>query len=78
MQGTLANGNSGLLGLSFDGSSDVDAKIRQAFGSSSTAGRTPISNIFHQNPNLPNFISVLLGRTGDLDGKPPRFILMDR
>lgn len=64
-----SQGIQGILGLSFDSASKIDNSIREAWGQSSTAGRSLISNIFHQDPNISNFITVLLGRAGDLDGE---------
>ncbi|KAF4564594.1 hypothetical protein EYR36_002531 [Pleurotus pulmonarius] len=68
MDGVFAGGASGLLGLGFDATNSViNEKFEQAFGSATTLGRSPIANIFYQNMTLPNFFTLLLGRTDDPD-----------
>ncbi len=70
MDGIFAGGASGLLGLGFDATNSViNENLEQAFGSATTLGRSPIANIFYQNMTLPNFFTLLLGRTDDLDNE---------
>lgn len=59
----------GILGLAFDDTnlSPINAALEDAFGGGTTLGRTPISNVFAQNPTTPNAFDVLLDRSSDLD-----------
>lgn len=59
----------GIMGLAFDDTnlSPINFEIQQAYGNGSTLGRTPITNIFAQNPDAPNSFDVRLDRSGDLD-----------
>lgn len=67
--GFTSVGGQGILGLAFDDviTSPVNFLIKQAYGNDSILGRTPISNIFNQNPTSPNSFDVQLDRTSDLD-----------
>lgn len=58
----------GLLGISFstDDASRVEASIEKEYHNI-TMGQSPLANIFSQNTSLPNFITVSLGRSGDLE-----------
>lgn len=59
----------GILGLGFntdDGASPILSAVIDAYHNS-TRGRSPLGNIFYQDKSLPNFISIMLGRSGDLD-----------
>ena len=55
-----------LIGLSFDLLSEVNNNIIKAFGNT-TIGQTPLSNIFDQNPTLPNNLDIHLQRSSDLE-----------
>ena len=55
-----------LIGLSFDLLSEVNNNIVKAFGNT-TIGQTPLSNIFDQNPTLPNSLDIHLQRSSDLE-----------
>lgn len=62
------SGASGLLGLGFDATNSIiNEKFEQTFGNATTLGRSSIANIFYQNMTLPNFFTLLLGRTDDPD-----------
>lgn len=61
----MSYGAAGILGLSFDSLSRIDAAINQT-GSSS--GRSLLYNLFHDNPSEPNFIAFSLQSTSDGDG----------
>ncbi|KAA1469080.1 acid protease [Dentipellis sp. KUC8613] len=57
----------GFIGLSFDQQSLLDGKLLNEWGSETVLGRSVLSNLFSQNPFLPNYITILLGCTGDLE-----------
>lgn len=61
----FAGGMNGILGVSFEGLSQVATQVALAGGN--TLGKSVLSNIFQQNVTGPNFISFLLGRRDDLD-----------
>ncbi|KAL4258061.1 peptidase A1 family protein [Pleurotus pulmonarius] len=66
MENLFDSGVSGILGLGFDATdSAINGELEQAFGDATTLGRSPIANIFYQNMTLPNFFTLLLGRTDD-------------
>ncbi|KAG9221782.1 hypothetical protein CCMSSC00406_0006725 [Pleurotus cornucopiae] len=68
MEAIFDTGASGILGLGFDATNSIITdKFEQAFGNTTTLGRSPIANIFYQNMTLPNFFTLLLGRTDDPD-----------
>ncbi|KAF9500769.1 acid protease [Pleurotus eryngii] len=68
MDAIFNNGASGLLGLGFDATNSIiNDNFEEAFGDATTLGRSPIVNIFYQNMTLPNFFTLLLGRTDDPD-----------
>lgn len=58
----------GLIGLGFstNDSSTVAASIQEDYNNI-TLGQSTLANIFSQNKSLPNFITVALGRSGDLE-----------
>ena len=62
-------GSVGIIGLSFDNAiaSPINAEIEKAFGTESTLGRSPLANLFAQNPDLPNSFDVRLDRSSDLE-----------
>lgn len=69
MEGNLfQNGIYGFLGLGFDAdvASAIGFNLNRTIGNSNQ-GRSPLANIFYQNMSLPNFITIMLGRSGDLD-----------
>lgn len=49
-----------------DGASKILSAVNDAYDDS-ILGESPLGNIFHQNKSLPNFITIMLGRSGDLD-----------
>jgi len=56
----LGNGGNGIVGLGFTSLSHVDATLNRT---KSARGRSLLHNIFHLNPDEPNFISFALHRT---------------
>lgn len=65
----FSQGVFGILGLGFntdDGASPILSAVVDAYHNS-TQGQSPLGNIFYQDKSLPNFISIMLGRSGDLD-----------
>lgn len=60
-------GRDGIIGLGFDSLSSVNAVLKRAFGNDTTLGRTPLTNIFEQNPDTPNCLDLYLQRSGDLE-----------
>ncbi|KAI0804714.1 aspartic peptidase domain-containing protein [Irpex lacteus] len=64
-----------LIGLSFDLLSEVNNNIIAAFGNT-TLGQTPLSNIFDQNPSLPNCLDIHLQRSDDLESTGSGLILI--
>ncbi|TFY71525.1 hypothetical protein EVG20_g1470 [Dentipellis fragilis] len=67
MPGNIQTGLDGYFGLSFSRLSNINVALQRAWGNDTTVGRTALSNIFAQNTSVPNFITFLLGRSGDLD-----------
>jgi saccharopepsin len=69
IKGLDIHGIYGILGLSFDfgTASRVNAAIKNRYGNSSTWGQSVLHNIFDQHPNQPNFITLSLSRTEDLE-----------
>ncbi|KAJ8515648.1 hypothetical protein ONZ45_g6936 [Pleurotus djamor] len=70
IDGLFATGVSGVMGLGFDATGSLIHNLTvTAFGSSGDPSKTrsPISNIFYSNMSLPNFFTLLLGRTDDPD-----------
>ena len=68
--GSLSNlGIYGIFGLSFDfvTSSRITAAVKARYGNSTTWGQSVLHNIFDQHPNQPNFVSLYLSRTDDLE-----------
>ncbi|KAI0804711.1 aspartic peptidase domain-containing protein [Irpex lacteus] len=57
----------GLIGLSFDTHSEVNRAIQSAYGNGTTIGRTPLSNIFAQDPAAPNCVDMHLNRAIDVE-----------
>lgn len=57
----------GLIGLSFDSQSNVNLALTEAYGSETTLGKTPLSNIFAQNPSMLSCVDMHLYRTIDLE-----------
>ncbi len=68
-------GQNCLIGLSFDLLSNVNNHIVQAFGNT-TLGQTPLSNIFDQNPSLPNCLDLHLQRSVDLEDTESGLLLI--
>ncbi|KAJ7141632.1 aspartic peptidase domain-containing protein [Mycena filopes] len=66
----FADGNFGILGLSFNtpGSSQINDAVQQAYGPTATFGQSVLSNIFAQNPSASDYIGISLSRTGDQEG----------
>jgi hypothetical protein len=56
-----------LIGLSFDGLSEVNNNIIQAYGEGTTIGQTPLSNIFQQTQSNDTSIDLHLQRSVDLE-----------
>ena len=59
----------GIFGLSFDfvTSSPINFEVKARYGNTTTWGQSVLRNIFDQHPSQPNFISLYLSRTGDLE-----------
>lgn len=60
-------GARGIFGLSFNGlrASPITNAVAIANHNDTMLGQNAIANIFMQDPELPNFFSILLGREGD-------------
>ncbi|ETW82863.1 aspartic peptidase [Heterobasidion irregulare TC 32-1] len=60
-------GARGIFGLSFNGlrTSPITNAVAIANHNDTVLGQNAIANIFMQDPELPNFFSILLGREGD-------------
>lgn len=58
----------GIMGMAFD-NTDIYQKIQSAWGTdaANSLARAPITNIFAQDPTLPNNFDVQLGRTSELE-----------
>ncbi|KAJ8507945.1 hypothetical protein ONZ45_g9735 [Pleurotus djamor] len=70
MEDIFDTGASGLMGLGFDATGSLIHNLTStAFATSTDPSRTrsTISNIFYSNMSLPNFFTLLLGRTDDPD-----------
>ncbi|KAJ8480872.1 hypothetical protein ONZ45_g15506 [Pleurotus djamor] len=57
----------GLMGLGFDTIqvSRILNALDEEYGAAESISRSPIANIFHQNPTIHNFFTLLLGREND-------------
>ncbi|THH16671.1 hypothetical protein EW146_g4001 [Bondarzewia mesenterica] len=61
-------GARGIFGLAFNEfGSPVTDSVAAANNNNRELGQNAVANIFQQKPNLPNFISIQLGRAGDLE-----------
>jgi saccharopepsin len=60
-------GRNGIIGLGFDSLSVINTVLQRSFGNDTVLGRTPLSNIFEQDPDLPNNLDLFLQRSGDLE-----------
>lgn len=65
--GNLLDEGDGLIGFSFDSLSEVNTAIQSAYGNGTTIGRTPLSNIFAQDPAAPNCVDMHLYRALDVE-----------
>ncbi|KAJ8514996.1 hypothetical protein ONZ45_g7529 [Pleurotus djamor] len=65
----LSTNEFGLMGLGLMSASPIARSVNRAYGKevSKELSRSPIHNIFHQNPSLPPFFTMLLGRHNDPD-----------
>ncbi|KZV74787.1 acid protease [Peniophora sp. CONT] len=67
-QALFSNGIRGIMGIGLDnGRSAIRNTLDEVYGSKDgeALSRTAINNVFMQNPELNNFTTVYLGRTGD-------------
>ncbi|KAI0321001.1 aspartic peptidase domain-containing protein [Amylostereum chailletii] len=70
---TIQSGARGLMGVSFETtySSPINAALQNATLTSPTApnsrGRSPVANIFLQNPSMRSMLDILLGRDQDVE-----------
>ncbi|KAI0645476.1 acid protease [Trametes meyenii] len=74
----LSNSEDGILGMSFNSPSSIQASLVKAFGPDvgSALGNTPMPALFTQQPDLPDSFDVQLGRTIELEDVAPGLFII--